>query len=318
MPKSFLVSDESINTYRCRVLSSGGDTTAFESNPVMLYMHQRGNVIGRWENVRLEKGAWFADPVFDTDDNGLGRDIGGKVGRGFLKAASIGIQILEAAYNELLECYDIIRWVLQEISIVDVGANANALQFYNQAGEPLDQLQLASQLATFKPTTDQPTPKPMELKTMALAMGLPETATEKEVETAALKLSAEAGYKEKFEQLQTTLAAAKVSDATTLVDGAIADKRISADTKDNYLKLFAADFDAAKGILEKLTKPVDLKQFAMQGAANVVEETDEDAKKKYHDMDKAGTLGKLQASNPAEFSRLFEATFGKKPDKVQA
>lgn len=51
---SFVISDESVNSYGYIVKTDGRDTTAFERNPVMLYMHERKTVVGRWENIRKE------------------------------------------------------------------------------------------------------------------------------------------------------------------------------------------------------------------------------------------------------------------------
>ena len=63
---TFVLSDETVNSYGFVVLTEGIDTTAFERNPVMLYMHNRdGNVIGRWDNIRKEGKRLLADAVFD-------------------------------------------------------------------------------------------------------------------------------------------------------------------------------------------------------------------------------------------------------------
>ena len=61
-PITFVLSDESVNSYGFVVLTEGIDTSAFERNPVMLYMHNRdGNVIGRWENIRKEDKRLLGD-----------------------------------------------------------------------------------------------------------------------------------------------------------------------------------------------------------------------------------------------------------------
>lgn len=92
---TFLVSDESVNSYGFRVQTTGIDTTYFERNPVMFYMHNRNaQVIGCWENLRKEGENLYADAVFDEADPEAQR-IAGKVERGFIKAASIGIHILD-------------------------------------------------------------------------------------------------------------------------------------------------------------------------------------------------------------------------------
>jgi HK97 family phage prohead protease len=124
---TFLVSDETVNSYGFNILTSGIDTVNFLKNPIMLYMHERTEVIGRWENVKIEDGKLYADAVFDTN-SAKGKEVADKVENGFLKAASIGF-----TYNE----DDIVKGTLQkclliEISIVDVGSNPNALKLYNK------------------------------------------------------------------------------------------------------------------------------------------------------------------------------------------
>ncbi|MEG1464827.1 MAG: hypothetical protein RSC11_08015, partial [Mucinivorans sp.] len=55
---------------------------------------------------------------------------------------------------------------------------------------------------------------------------------------------------------------------TALVDGAIADRKITADAKENYVKLAQADFDSTKAILGKMTAATDLSTQAIpQGEA---------------------------------------------------
>ncbi|MFK7058908.1 HK97 family phage prohead protease [Flavobacterium oreochromis] len=120
---TFLVSDESINCYGGKVLTSGISTTQFEKNPIMLYMHERPNVIGRWENLKIENDKLYADAVFDIADP-KANEIAGKVERGFLKSASVGLSIIEK------EGDTITKSELLEISIVDVGGNSNALRLY--------------------------------------------------------------------------------------------------------------------------------------------------------------------------------------------
>ncbi len=319
--KTFLVSDESINSYGFRVLTSGIETSAFESNPVMLFMHQRGKVFGSWVNLVKKDGKLYADPVCDTEDEDRDvKSVAGKVERGFLKAASIGLEIIEVEWNEALSCYEATKSILQEISIVDIPGNRNAVRLFAN-GQPLSEEQLKDKLATLSapPANDtilsitNTPPVQMELKTIAVALGLLETATEQEVQSTVVKLAAESGYKEKFDTLTATLSAAKVKDAESLIDEAVNDKRITADMKPTYVSLFAADFDSAKAVLAKLHKPVDLTQLVAGGQTALAALTDEEASKKYDELDRSGKLIQLRSGNTAEFNRLFEAKWGRKP-----
>lgn len=126
---TFVVSDESINYMGSIVLTSGIDTTKFERNPVMFYMHERATVIGRWENIRKEDDKLLADAVFD-DTTPIGKQVKDQVEKGFLRAASINIEIIE---EKVIDGVDTItKSILEEISIVDVPGNENALKLYKK------------------------------------------------------------------------------------------------------------------------------------------------------------------------------------------
>ncbi len=130
----FQLSDESLNSYRFRVLTSGIDLSAFKQNPVMFYQHETkaGMPIGRWKNWEKSGGVLSAETDFDKDDPAV-LPIMGKVDRSYLKAASIGIRILEWDDNKKnwlpgQTLPTVTRCLLFEASIVAVPSNANALK----------------------------------------------------------------------------------------------------------------------------------------------------------------------------------------------
>lgn len=133
MPTTFILSDESINTYGFRVLTDGIDTTDFEKNPVMFFGHASWDLpIGRWENIRKEGGKLLADAVFDSEDL-YAQKIESKVRQGILRATSIGFDIINtSAEDEVLEQGQTRATVTSssifEASIVSVPANKNALR----------------------------------------------------------------------------------------------------------------------------------------------------------------------------------------------
>ena len=126
---TFVISDESVNSYGYIVKTDGIDTTAFERNPVMLYMHERKTVVGRWENIRKDGVKLFADAVFDESTE-LGRTVKKQVEEGFLRSASIGVDIVEE--KEINGIKTVTKSVLFEVSIVDIPANQNALKLYRK------------------------------------------------------------------------------------------------------------------------------------------------------------------------------------------
>lgn len=128
---TFIVSDESVNSYGMVTLTAGIDTSRFEQNPVMFYMHERATIVGRWENIRKEDDKLLADAVFD-DTTPIGKQVKDQVEKGFLRAASIGIEIVERKNIKGVDT--VTKCILNEISIVDVPANENALKLYRRNG----------------------------------------------------------------------------------------------------------------------------------------------------------------------------------------
>lgn len=130
---TFVVSDESLNSYGFRVITDGIDIRRFLNNPVMFYMHERkSGIVGRWENIRKEKKRLLADAVFDYNTT-LGKEIKQRVENGFLRSASIGIENPVMLKQNNIDT--VVSCSLREISIVDIPANQNAVKLYMQDGQ---------------------------------------------------------------------------------------------------------------------------------------------------------------------------------------
>lgn len=184
--KSFILSDESVNTYGFRVLTAGADLEQFRRNPVMYLNHDEyGTPIGRWENIRVEGDKILADPVFDMDDE-RGREVAGKVERGFLKMASVGLRVIERSEDPLTflpgqTMATATKWRLREASIVGIGANHNALRLYDENDNELSEMEIFKLFDNAKP------PKKMKKETFEL-LSLKDNASDEAVETAIQKL----------------------------------------------------------------------------------------------------------------------------------
>lgn len=129
---TFVLSDESRNSYGFVVKTSGIDTTQFQRNPVMLYMHDReSGVVGRWENIRIEGAQLLADAVFDASTE-LGAKVKKQVDNGFLRCASIGIERITQETLNGVET--VVKCRLIEASIVDIPSNSNAVKLFRPSG----------------------------------------------------------------------------------------------------------------------------------------------------------------------------------------
>lgn len=144
---SFIVSDETKNSFGMVIKTDGIDIEAFIKNPVMLYMHERKSVVGRWENLRKEGTKLIADAVFD-DTTELGKSVKAQVEKGFLRSASIGIQIIEE--QDINGVRTVTKSILNEISIVDIPSNENALKLCNIGGNRYLRLQLPQKIKNLR------------------------------------------------------------------------------------------------------------------------------------------------------------------------
>lgn len=308
--KTFILSDGSLNTKRLIIPTKAIDTKTFQSNPVMLYMHDRKNVIGRWENLRIESEKLMADPVFDTED-AFAKGIATKVAKGFLKAASIGVRDVQGYETKLEDGSTAIMVTyceLCEVSIVSVPANRSALTLYDKNNEPIlgDAIELAD-FPAIKPLTNSHTE--MDIKKIAKQFGLPETATEEQVNVA---LADAAKAMNDLVALQTATKNAQKAKAVTLCDAAIADGRLPKESKDTFLNLADRDFDLFEATLSAIPKTVTLADIVKKGAKTPsANEGRKDWKfSDWQEKDSKG-LQDMQLNDEAAFTALYEAEFGK-------
>lgn len=262
----FILNDEAVvNSYGFRILTAGIDLTRFKLNPVMLdgHIQSNQNVIGSWKEITLEGGKLLAEPLFDMDDENA-KLIAGKVERGIIKGASMGITFSKK--NLVSENGEMIlkKCSLFEVSIVAVPSNANALRL-NMDGVELtenDIKELCLSLADTTINTDNN--MKLQLTQLALvALGM-NTSTKElsadEIETAILALSKSRDeLKEKLtlseEQLSAFVAKEKAqreSLITQMLDNAVKVGKITADKRQTFADLAAQNYDLAKATLEAL------------------------------------------------------------------
>lgn len=324
MAKEVIISTSGLNCYGGRVLTSGIDLTQFQKNPLLLWMHRRSfdrdaMPIGRIDNLRIDGDRLIGTPVFDQNDE-FAKKIESKWENGFLRMASAGIEIIETsdAPEHLLQGQTrrtITRCKLEEVSIVDMGGNDEALQLYDTsgkmlklaAGEDNDVLPLLALEKKEKPSGTAPdgivnnqTKKSTQNmnKEILQLLGLSETATEQEA-VGALRL-----LKEKADKVETL----QLASITAAVDGAIAEKRITADKKDHFVNL-----GKAVGI-ESLRETLSLMQ-PVKKPTEVIHQTDAphgDEPKTYAKLSDipADQMEKFREEKPHDYERLYKAEYG--------
>lgn len=323
MAKEFVISTSSVNCYGTRFLTEGIDTTQYQRNPVLLYMHVRGFdgerlPIGRVENLHTDGDRLIGTPVFDMEDE-FAAKIARKWDNDFLRMGSAGLEPVESSSDaELLlpgqTRATVTKSKLVEISIVDIGGNDDALRLYGAngkvvtlaAGADCDLVPLlktepvaAADPAPGEDTNDNLTTFSMEK--IFLALGLAATATESDALAAITKLQADAGR----------VATIELARIEGVVDAAIAAGKTTADKRDKFIGLGkAAGFEHLTGVLDELTPVVKPMQLVNPGAGSSQSAPVSQA---YSEMSES-QLADLRANDPEAFVKLFKAEFGVAPD----
>ena len=132
--KRVRLTNSGINAYGTRILTEGMNLKQYARNPVLLYMHNRGEVIGLVKDVVVDDEEITAELVFDEASE-LSRRCKKQFEFGSLRMVSVGIDILELSSDKkhLLQGQTrptISKSKLVEVSLVDVGANDDAIVLY--------------------------------------------------------------------------------------------------------------------------------------------------------------------------------------------
>ena len=278
--KTFVLHDQSLNNYGFWALTSGCDMTQFQKNPIMLWCHARAwgdkedevLPIGHWENIRIEGDKILADAVFDADE--FAQKISAKVESGTLRMASVGMRIIEesedAKYIKVGQRYaTVLKWVLKEASIVDIGANNNALALYDHSGKLLQLSENGSDipLRKLQPQNE------IEMKHLAKILNLKDDANESDYVAAVSPILDEnktlkddlkkeqvekKALQDKLDKIDSDKKEAQKTEAETLLADAFKDGRLSDDenheTKDYWLGNFEANFEGTKKALAAMPK----------------------------------------------------------------
>lgn len=318
-PLTFILNDESkVNSYGFRVKNEGICLKRFKQNPVILADHWNSPnyVIGRWENIRVEGKQLKADAVFDMEDEAAAK-IAGKVERGFLKGASMGIRFNRDDMSETpAGTYDLSACELYEASIVAVPSNANAVKLYSQSGELMDDDTVLLSLQELmngpsKQIENRNMSKSILLSaatiTLLTGYGLADATNPQDVETAVKslksKLDAESAA-HKLEKdarlaLETKVKAQEAAELTALVDQAVTDGQILAAQKDTFVAL---GLEQAKSIISGLPKKQTLAAGVVTRSAEGV--TDPKDREAFQKLSLEEQLS-FKESNPEGYVALF-------------
>ena len=320
MAKEAVISTSRLNSYGFRVLTEGIDTEQYQKNPVLLWMHTRpfrGTTdevlpLGRIENLRVDGDRLIGTPVFDMSDP-FAKKIADKWDQGILKMLSAGLKVTEEsnAPEHIVEGQrfaTVTKSKLTEVSIVDIGANDDALALYDddqpvnlkQEGELVKILSLVSNL---EQTHVEPLNNSMPMKEIALKLGLPENATQEQI------VAAISGLQNENKTLKAEKEAAGVKSIELAVDQAVSAGKITADKKQHFVEM------GKKVGLESLTETLNLMSGTVR-PTDFINPANPASGEGYKKLSEVPTseLEKLRKEHRAEYCKLYEAEYGVKPE----
>lgn len=299
-----VITTEAVNSYGTRVLTAGIDLVQYEKNPVLLYMHRRGEVIGVMKDLRVEGDRVTGEPEFDEASE-LSRRCKAQWEKGVLKMVSVGLDVLEtsgeaAAVVEGQTCATIVRSRLFEVSVVDVGANDEAMVLTHGGREITLGQGGENPLPRLETRTDKE--KNMDAKMFAQVLGLPETADEAAVKSRLSEMLAAEAEAKQLREEKATLEAARVEE---LVAGAIGAGKIGESSRAQFVKL-GKDLGSAR--LDETLKAMVAPRVSLT-AQLAGGKPQEATYKSLHEVPERELL-KLRKEQPEEYARLYKAEYG--------
>ena len=191
---------------------------------------------------------------------------------------------------------------LFEVSVVDIGANDDAIVLKKDG----KQITLGRDGKCPLPLLNNNPQKreEMENKTIALQLGLPETATEAEITAKLSALKSAEAEKSKLELEKAQLESARI---TGLVERAIGEKRLGESNKEEFINLGKkVGYEELEKVLKAMQPQAKLTAILNQGHAKSDEEV------KYTKLSEVPSteILTLREQNPKEYARLYKAEYG--------
>lgn len=325
--KRVRISNESVNCYGTRILTSGIDLAQYQRNPVLLYMHERGKVVGLVKDLKVEGQDVTGELVFDEATD-LSQQLKKQWEFGSVKMVSANFQVLEMSDDKQLlaegqQRPTVTKSKLIEVSVVDIGGNDDAIVLTHE-GKTISLSAGQNAIDGVLPLLDNVSKTPlknkeMELKDLAIKLGLQETATEEEVNKKLASLSLAANEVTNLKnQLRTVMEqqqAVELSAITRAVETAISEKRLAAGMKDHFVEL------GKKLGLEQLN--LTLSAMQPQGKitatlhrtdnGNIVADPQDYSKYEKLSAVPANVMMDLHDNHHDEFVRLYNAEYGFEP-----
>lgn len=304
------------------MLTSGVNLDEFRKNPVMLLNHNDYSLpIGRWENIRIEGGKILADAVFDEKDE-RAAEVMRKVDNDFIRMASIGAWPPEEksdAYSLMLpgqKYPTVTKWTVREASIVTIGANHNALAFYDKKTQEVIDLTAAGAIVRLMDNSL----KTLNMSLLTQKLNLHDTASEAEIVSAVQNLmddnarikSENKTLTDAIDKANADRNAANKAEAVRLVDAAILTGKLDVKAKEATLAMFDKDFESTKAMLDAIPERQSVARQINNDGAGTIALADIKTKS-WDELDKANRLTILKDKAPEIYAEKFKERFGVDP-----
>ncbi len=303
MGKRVRLTSDSLNCYGTRIITAGIDTSLYEKNPVLLWMHRRGTVVGYLKDIEKTDTEITAEPVFDEATE-LSKQLKKQWEFGSLRMVSVSVDIMELSeepeYIVQGQRYpSIVKSKLTEVSIVDIGGNDDAVILCREG----KRIELSADGVCGLPMLNHINNKEMELKDIALKLGLPETATEEEIGVRIAALQDAEQQAKLYAEAMDTIAKMNAERIAAMVDGAIKETRLDASRRSEFIEL-GKDIgsERLRGVLGAMQPSVKLSSV-LNNAPGATEW------KKLSDVPEEERI-RLRKEDRETYKRLYKAEYG--------
>lgn len=291
----FLVSDDSVNCYGYRLLSSGFEREMYEPR-IGYLMHERDKGVAvRWEELKVEDSEIYAVPV--VNDVRFPRLID-EISEGFYVGASVG-HIVALEWSDAPEMKlpgqtgpTVTRWYCREISIVDIPGNHHALaKLYDAEDNVL--MDLSANLLSKEDNMNE---KRMSVADLAM-LGLAADATPAQVGEALRDLVARCEAAE--ERCREMERAREEERVEAIVAEALAAGKLYPAMAEHLKRHYAGRADALAELVA--TMPVQTSVESLTSEECVPAEL---AKKGYDELFVSGELERVKKNYPKYYEQL--------------
>ena len=309
------LTNDSINSYGSRILTKGVDIEQYKRNPVLLWMHRRGEVIGYLENIEQTETEITADIVFDLVSE-RSQQCAAQWNAQSLRMVSVGIEIVEESNDQSVLIPGqtrgtITRSKLFEVSVVDVGANDDAVRLARLENNNLLFTTAApiAAITAMPPTNNNsnnmdnpetpPTVQDAPLRaTLTEALGIEATASDNEIMENVVSLNAQ------IKNLNAQIKNLNATITAELVATAISEGRIEASAKKTFIQM---GNDHGNEYLTDVLKGIPTDTARLTSLLNLGTEGSE--WQKLSEVPEEEMIA-LRRDNPKEYARLYRAEYG--------